>query len=473
MAQLEHDDIQGFIVRGYGRLPEASYLLLHVSDTAGAREWLGEMVELVTPSTTKPPDAAYHVAFTCEGLRALGVHEDDLNTFSLPFFEGMAAPRRTRILGDMHESAPSEWRWGGPDTDAVHVLVLLFGRDEEALETACAKVRNAYRGVTELARLDTYSFEPIREHFSFRDGIAQPIIEGLSRTGPPENTLPPGEFILGYENAYDKLPASPTVAPERDPDVLLPRVDAVTDGGNASVVGDFGRNGSYLVFRQMSQDVKGFWDFISSIAEDMYGSSDSMTRTRIAAKMVGRWPSGAPLVMCPHADDEEHADKDNFGYADDPHGTMCPVGSHIRRTNPRDALEGSAEESITVSNRHRLLRRGRAYGAPISDTIDVDEILGAEEEHEECGLHFICLNADLSRQFEFVQQTWVNNAKFGGLYTDADPLLGNHDASDTTFTMQREPVRERITGMKRFVEVRGGAYFFLPGLRALRYLATL
>lgn len=473
MATLDHDDLQGFIARGYGYLPEAAYFLLHIEEAAAARRWLGRVLDLVPSSARKPEDVALHLACTREGLGALGMHEDDLQTFSLPFYEGMATERRARILGDLDGSDPARWRWGGPETSAVHVLLLLFARDAGTLEKTRADLRAGFQGVAELACLDTHPFSPAHEHFGFRDGIGQPILDGLSRTGPPENTLPPGEFILGYENDYGRLPAGPTVAPERDPGDFLPRIQVETERGPREA-GDFGRNGSYLVFRQMSQDVPGFWRFIEEAARTLYGESDPAQRTRIAAKMVGRWPGGAPLAVCPEADDAAHATTDQFGYRGDLHGTRCPLGAHIRRVNPRDALEGPAADSIRVSNRHRLLRRGRPYGAPISRTLDVDEMLSADRAHEgECGLHFLCLNADLGRQFEFVQHTWIINAQFDGLYTDADPLLGPHDVSNGTFTLQREPVRERVTGMQRFVEVRGGAYFFLPGLRALRYLAAL
>ncbi|MEM9260827.1 MAG: peroxidase, partial [Bacteroidota bacterium] len=272
----------------------------------------------------------------------------------------------------------------------------------------------------------------------------------------------------------------PTVEVQHDPQAILPRI-AIEDEDpendlpytRRKLVGDFGRNGSYLVFRQMSQDVKGFWDFIDNAAKNGYNKSPKHAREELAAKMVGRWKEGEPLSKCPVMGDCNLEDFNDFNYAQDLSGTRCPLGAHIRRTNPRDALEGSLEDSIETSNRHRLLRRGRPYGAPISPTFDVDEILAAKEQEEEVGLHFICLNADIERQFEFVQHTWVNNTKFAGLYSDSDPLIGNQIDNHSTFTIQRESVRERITGMKSFVRVRGGAYFFLPGLRALRFLAAM
>ncbi|MGH9347342.1 MAG: Dyp-type peroxidase, partial [Vicinamibacterales bacterium] len=467
MTQLELGDMQGLIARGYGDLKAACYLVLEIVDRGAARTWLRTLAPHVTPARPKPDAEALHVAFTCEGLRQLGVDEQALETFSREFWEGMGEPHRARhLLGDRDGSAPETWRWGGP---TAHVLLLLFARDPDLVELLCDRVRGAYVGLRELQRLDTYPFDPPREHFGFSDGIAQPIVEGLSRTGSPGNTIAPGEFILGYRNQYGKLPLSPVVAADRDPGRILRRV-RTEDGSEA---GDLGRNGSYLVFRQRSQDVRAFWRFVDKAARLSDGTSDREGRVRMAAKMVGRWPSGAPLTLCPDRDDTSQSRRDDFGYlARDAHGHFCPMGAHIRRTNPRDSLEGSPEESLMISNRHRLLRRGRPYGAPISLTLDVDEILRAEEREGEVGLHFICLNADIARQFEFVQHTWMNNAKFAGLYTDADPLMGHQEQSQGTFTLQGAPVRMRVNGMERFVEVRGGGYFFLPSLRALQYLAT-
>jgi deferrochelatase/peroxidase EfeB len=199
---------------------------------------------------------------------------------------------------------------------------------------------------------------------------------------------------------------------------------------------------------------------------------------------VGRWPSGAPLVTSPDRDEAGLANDNDFLYfASDPHGLKCPIGSHVRRSHPRDALdpEPGSERSIEVGKRHRILRRGRTYGPPVVDSLEAlaggvrptsDPLTTVER-----GLHFICVNTQIGRQFEFVQHTWVNNPKFDGLYEDDDPLVGSrgsaHGLPGGTFTVQREPVRTRVTGMPRFVQVRGGGYFFLPGLRAIRFLASL
>ena len=171
------------------------------------------------------------------------------------------------------------------------------------------------------------------------------------------------------------------------------------------------RNGSYLVFRQLSQDVGGFWRFADGATRRADGSSDPDARLRLAAKMVGRWPSGAPLALAPDADDPSLAEANDFAYhANDPRGARCPVGSHIRRSNPRDSLDPNpgSEGSFEINRRHRILRRGREYGP----ALPLERAL-AEPDSAERGLHFICLNANLARQFEFVHHTWLNNRKFG------------------------------------------------------------
>jgi len=255
------------------------------------------------------------------------------------------------------------------------------------------------------------------------------------------------------------------VAPSEDPGSILPRDPA--GSGQA----DLGRNGSYLVLRQLEQDVVGFWRFLGDATHGAGGAAGSGARLALAAKMVGRWPSGAPLVLAPDADDPSLGGANDFGYfAEDRRGTRCPIGAHIRRANPRDSLDPrpGSQASIDVGKRHRILRRGREYGPPISN----EQLEAGDDGGLERGLYFLCLNANLARQFEFIQHTWVNNAKFSGLYDDPDPLVGARNGGRDTFTVQAEPVRSRVRGLPQFVTVKGGAYFFLPGIRAIRYLTT-
>jgi deferrochelatase/peroxidase EfeB len=188
--------------------------------------------------------------------------------------------------------------------------------------------------------------------------------------------------------------------------------------------------------------------------------------------MVGRWPEGSPLALAPDRNDPALEEANDFGYHVDPRGARCPVGAHIRRANPRDSLDPrpGSDRSLAINRRHRLLRRGREYGPPLT----IDEALrGEDADGEERGIHFICLNGNIARQFEFVHDTWLNSPKFAGLYDDSDPLVSPSRPYGGTFTIPSEGVRERVTGVPRFVSVKGGAYFFLPGIAATRYLASL
>jgi Dyp-type peroxidase family len=259
-----------------------------------------------------------------------------------------------------------------------------------------------------------------------------------------------------------------------------PLIDAALDTGGhlprdsgGSGRADLGRNGSYLVFRQLHQDVAGFWRFVDGASRNPDGSSNPAARTKLAAKIVGRWPGGAPLATSPAEDDPRRAAETDFGYfVADRYGFNCPTGAHVRRTNPRDALDPDLgpEQSVAIGKRHRILRRGREFGAPSKQSPDRPD-MGTDGALR--GLHFICLNANIARQFEFIQHTWVNSPKFGGLYDDADPLIGSHLAEGATFTMQGKPFRQRLSGLPRFVTVAGGGYFFLPGIRALRFFGSL
>jgi Dyp-type peroxidase family len=344
---------------------------------------------------------------------------------------------------------------------------MLYAADDAGLEPLAAAERVVLDGAHAevVAALDTTDIGDV-EPFGFRDGISQPVADGLGREGRPEDTVKPGEFVLGYTNEYGLLTDRPLVAAGSDPSNLLPR-----DSGGSSAK-DLGRNGSYLVVRQLEQDVPRFWQFLDEAAR-RNGEARPEERTKLAAKMVGRWPGGAPLALSPDRDDEARAKENDFGYHHtDADGLRCPIGAHVRRTNPRDSLDPDpgSEESIKLNRRHRILRRGRAYGPRMT----VEEALEAGSgDGVERGLHFACLAGNIARQFEFIQHTWANNPKFGQLYDEVDPISGPRGRAGATFSMPANPVRTRITGIPAFVTVRGGGYFFLPGIRALRYLGAL
>ncbi len=455
MTNLDRADIQGLVARGYPDLKAASYVILQIDNPPAARNWLASLIDRVTPAPANPTDIALNIVFTASGLRKLGLPESAIAQFSNEFVAGMTTPHRRRMFGDVGPSAPETWRWGGPSTPAIDAMLLLFARDADTLEAN----RPAYDGVSEITRLDAFTDLNGKEHFGFADGISQPTIEGLSqRKDVPPNTIRAGEFILGYVNEYGQYTDRPIVT---DASGVLPLNEQ--DGRSA----DLGRNGTYLVLRQLAQDVRGFWRYLSSVA------TDETQRTWLAAHVVGRWPGGAPVTLSPDADDPALSQANDFMYYyGDEFGLNCPIGAHVRRSHPRDSLdpEPGTARSIELDKRHRLLRRGREYGPPVPP----DSLLSDDPpDDQERGLFFLCLGANIGRQFEFVQHSWVNNPKFGELYDEPDPLVGYHPEGWNNFSLPSDPVRMHLKNLPQFVTTRGGAYFFLPGLRALRYLASL
>ena len=471
MFELEQSDVQGLVVTSYSNLPCATYFLLRVNDPRGAREWLTQNLADITVSVKSDGRFATNLAFTCTGLKGLGLSETVLSTFSRPFQEGMATEHRQRVLGDQDVNDPANWTWGNANKQ-VDVLLLVFATNEDVLKSQVQRRQRelASAGFSEIAVLPAGRNPDSHEHFGFNDGIGQPVMEGtgnkqrqLARTNHATE-LPAGEFLMGFTNVYGVTADSPVVAAADDSQNSLKDVPPETTGLHAqSGMKDLGRNGSYLVFRHLAQDVTKFWNFVDQAIHD---SNDPLAADRLAAKFVGRWKSGAPLVLSPKCDDTSLGSENNFDYLDkDPRGFKCPIGSHIRRSNPRDALGPDTATALTSANRHRILRRGRSYGDRAKDVRVPDG--------KDRGLIFICLNSDIERQFEFVQQTWINNPVFGGLDGEVDPLVGNISKGDSIFTVQSEPLRTRIHGLSRFVTVKGGAYFFLPSMRALKDLASL
>jgi Dyp-type peroxidase family len=488
--RIEIGDVQGFVARSYVKLAQACYVSVHFGDgvtAAAARAWVGGLAERVTPASKSSPEvyregSARNVAFTFDGVKALGLDQTTLGTFQLEFIQGMTAEHTRRALGDTGEDLkPEKWLWGGPKTPAVHAMLFLFAdtperlaslRDDEAKHAAAA-------GVTLGEPLGSILLPGDKEHFGFHDGIAQPRIDGLKADADAasnEPKIPAGEVVLGYPNAYGHYPATPSVAPTDASKKLFPVAPPDPYDTTLGERRDLGRNGSYVVFRQYAQDVKAFWSYL-----DREAGHDADRRKKLGARMVGRWPNGAPLEEYPDAEPPTFDPKtaNEFMYGDDLHGERCPLGAHVRRTNPRDGMGPTPAESLLVADRHRLLRRGRAYGQPLVPSFDPADILKSDGAGDR-GLHFICFNTDIGRQFEFVQNTWVNTMKFDGLYADPDPVIAphknpahpaTHPEEVSRFTVQRCPVRHRVNEIPRFVTIRGGAYLFMPGLKALRYLS--
>lgn len=467
---LDLQDIQGLIIAGYGHLKAACYILLEISAPGFAKLWLSTLADTITTAQARPEGKALNVAFTYAGIKKLGLESTLLAMFSNEFINGMTTPHRSLLLGDVEESAPERWMWGGPNSKSIDMVLMMFAVDGHELSDVYSAYAQTFaaNGLVEVLKLDTVDLGG-KEHFGFHDGVSQPVMEGSPRSETPMNTIKAGEFLLGYPNEYGLYTDRPILKPAMDPKGLLPR----DSSGSGNV--DLGRNGSYLVFRQLRQDVRGFWQFLDEASKNSDGSSNPTARLRLASQMVGRWPSGAPLLKTPNQDDPRLADANDFAYYQtDPYGFNCPIGAHVRRANPRDSLDPQpgSEQSIAVGKRHRIIRRGREYGPPV-DTAELLTVKKPIAEDQDRGLHFLCLNANISRQFEFIQHTWINNPHFNGLYNDADPIIGTHYPDGGTFTIQAKPVRKRLTGLPHFVSVVGGAYFFMSGIRAMRFLASL
>ena len=436
-STLDLADIQGGILHPRPSPYVGAYLLLRIDDRRDGRELVRRLAAVVTPAADWTPgrDAWLNVALTYRGLAALGVPDASLATFAPEFREGMAA--RADRLGDVGVNAPE--RWEHPlGTSDVHVALAVIARAPARLAELLEQARAAQEelpGVRLVWRQDCYALPTEREAFGFRDGISHPAVEGSGIPGsnPQEAPVKAGEFLTGHVDETGDL------APVPQPDVL-------------------GRNGTYLVFRKLHQDVAGFRRYLRA------HSATQADEELLAAKLVGRWRSGAPLAMSPDHDDPElGADpsrNNDFLYrAADERGLRCPVGSHIRRMNPRDAV-------VTGEVRlHRMIRRGTSYGPPLPEGELADD--GADR-----GLCFVFVGAHLDRQFEFVQTQWAGDGRAFGAPDEVDPLIGPNDGAGV-LTIPARPIRRRLTDLPRFVTTRGGEYCFAPSLPALRWLAEL
>ncbi len=444
-ADLE--DIQGLVYTGWGEHEYAGYLFATLADATRARAWLDGVRRQVSPaslSRTAPGDRV-NIALSPQGLAKLGVPDEVYAALPQEAKRGMAS--RARILGD---DEPTGWELG--KDNELDVLVMVFARDPDRRAALLAEHRDALRAAGASVRDPELSYSLAgKEHFGFADGVSQPFLAGKRdepRHGEP--ALPTGEILLGYRNAYDRLPASPMWGKD-----------------------DFGKNGTYLVFRKLHQHVDRFWGYVAARARELEAdpvAAAELTEV-LAAKLVGRWKSGAPLVLSPHRDDPAYATPERintFNFHDlDPHGERCPISSHVRRANPRDARGDEPKESMKVVMRHRILRRGRSYGRPLPEA----DALAGRDDGVARGLYFISLQASIARGFEFIQQTWLSNPGFNSLFSEPDPIMGNGDGT-AEVTIPASPVRLRLANVPSVVTVMGGGYFFLPSLTALARVAA-
>jgi Dyp-type peroxidase family len=435
---LEFDDIQHILLTRAPAL-NGRYEFLSFTDAAGGRAWLAAILGKVHSAktmreTVNQEQRWISVAFTWNGLRALGVDETALATFPEEFREGMVA--RAEMLGDTGANDPSHWvdQTASP---SLHAIAILFARDATErgrCEVEHRKLIAECAGVQLLSALDleaTPPFDYAHDHLGYRDRLSQPVIEGSGDEPTPGSGAPlkAGEFILGYPDESGPGPALP------QPEILS-------------------RNGSFMAYRRLEEHVGRFRDFLRA------NGNTAQEQELIAAKLMGRWRSGAPLVLAPDQDDPQlGADpqrNNNFNYKqEDPQGYAVPLGAHARRMNPRDTAANM--------NRRRMIRRGATYGPHLPE--------GTAEDGQERGIAAFVICGSLIRQFEFAQNVWVNDRNFHELGNEHDPIIGMQDGT-LEFKIPKRPIRKKIVGLPAFTTVRGGAYFFLPGLKALRWLAA-
>jgi Dyp-type peroxidase family len=438
VPKLEVSDIQATVLRPRPSSYRGEYVVLRIDDESQGRE----MLRRIIPSVARADDwwlptlpGWLGIAFTFEGLKALGVPQASLDSFPEEFREGMAA--RASVLNDVGSNAPAKWEYPFGTAD-MHVALAIYAKDEESLESILDLARQSHRDlprVSVLYRLKFHELPDGRNPFGFKDGLHNPHVEGSAVNADPDYGPPikAGEFIMGYPDELGAIATSP------EPEVLR-------------------RNSTFLAFRKFQMNVAAFRRYVREQA------SSVEEEELIAAKMVGRWRSGAPLVLAPKHDDPKlGADanrNNNFAYDDDMRGLRCPFSAHIRRVNPRDALKND----IVAVNLHHFLRRGTNFGPLLPEGVLEDD--GAER-----GGVFLLIGAHLRQQFEFVQSQWVTDGNFISHGREQDPILGNA-VGDGIFTIPKRPLRRRLHGLPQFATVRGGEYCFMPGLRALEWLAA-
>ena len=440
MPALDLNEIQATVLRHRPEPYFGTHIMLRIDDARAGRLFLRRLAPHVASAANwwTAGDAWIAVAISYPGLEALGVPEDSLRSFPEAFRMGMAA--RAEKLCDIGLNDPNNWDlpFG---KGYIHILLSAFSDTEEKWRRAITTARSQVEGHggVSIVLIQDFGAQPgSLNPFGYKDGIGQPNIEDSGAEPLPGQgqAINAGEFVLGYPaNAGVPLPMP-------QPEVL-------------------GRNGTFVGLRKYQSRVGAFNRFLHE------NTKNDGERELLAAKLVGRWRSGAPLTLAPTRDDpalgQDPQRNNDFNYTGDPDGKQVPLGCHMRRMNPRD----SRMPLLTDVNSHRIIRRSTTYGAPY----DPSALSEADDEIER-GLYFLFISAKVMDTLEFLQRDWINDGNFMGLSNERDPLLGLHQEGDT-FTIPKDPVRRRIHGVQTFNVLRGGEYMFMPSLSALKWLADL
>lgn len=436
MTALPLDEIQGIVLRGYG-MDALRIFVLRVDNADRARPALARIPIMASTPWQSKPATCINLAITADGLNALGIADSSIASFPAEFRAGAAA--RADIVGDTGDSAPAKWK-GNLADDSVHLIVLLYAQNQDCIESESANLRAILnQAYSEVSVYDAAMLPGNVAHFGYRDGFSQPTVDGGLPNPIPEtiSPTPSGEFILGYPSQFSELSYAIPEPPQ------------------------FGMNGSFLALRILSQDCAAFEHLIQT-APATYGIEGEL----LAAKLVGRWRNGTPLMLSPTTDAPIPAVTNEafnaFDYSGDPKGLRCPIGAHMRRNNPRD-------EPIAGGGglKHRIMPRGLPYGPPYDSTQPNDGI--------ERGLLGIFICVSLKDQFEFLMAQWVNGDTFTpGIAGTKAPILGDNANASGHFTI---PVAGQppiiVSGFSRLVQTRCAAYAFLASISALKYIATL
>lgn len=452
LVTMELEEIQSIILR---RRPAPYYgtlVALKVNNANTGRQLLRSVLGGVSHSLTwhNDMDASLNIVMTFEGLKALGVPQDSLDSFPDNFKAGMESAAKK--LGDVGINDPKNWHAPFGKKGEIHICAAIIADNEDKWQTKIQQLRQDISPYVNEIHPEEGDIEILIDHqfgsddsaknvFGFRDGISNPEVAGSGISNNPEDEKPiaSGEFVMGYKSEDG------TVRPMPQPEVL-------------------GKNGSFMVLRKYQCNVADFNRYCIDHTENQQEAD------KLAAKMFGRWRSGAPVTLSPDYDDEtlgaDDSRNNKFDYTGDVTGKGCPFGAHARRMNPRN----SKDFVLSDIRLHRIIRRSVSFGDIVAPDITVDD-------GKERGLYFIGINAQAMNTLEFLQSQWINDGNFMNLGEERDPLLGVHngdnEAESDTFTEPSDPIRKRHKGILQFNTLQGGEYLFIPSISALKWISEL
>ncbi|MGE8429992.1 MAG: Dyp-type peroxidase [Sphingobacterium sp.] len=436
-VEIALDDIQSLILRSRPIPYFGTVALIEIKEPSAGKKLLKTLLPLISSAENWHVNlsASIFISFTYKGLKALGLPENSLSSFPESFKQGMAA--RSTYLYDIDDNDPKNWERTFLHNN-IHITAAIIANTEEDWQQKLKEFKETFGADPHIHLIESLDFgatEEMKNVFGFRDGISNPEIEGSGIDIPPgyDKPIKAGEFILGYPSETG------IIKPFPQPEIL-------------------GKNGSFLIFRKYQSQVAEFNKFIKE------SSSTPEGEELLAAKIVGRWRSGAPLVLTPEKDDPDlgaNAQKNNdFSYSEDQLGKKCPFGAHARRMNPRDSKSFIMEDGRL----HRIIRRAVSFGDIVPPEVTVND-------GKERGQFFIGISADAMGTLEFLQKQWANNGNSVNLGDEKDPMIGVQ--RNGVFTCPADPLVKRYHNLQTFNIVKGGEYCFIPSLSALKWISEL